>query len=82
MAIKWNHNFKLKTYEPKKKLEIHKEEVLPHAFRLGSIIARIGGFFSVGFFFFIGLFKAFFVGKEKIREFKRKREKVIVFRAR
>jgi hypothetical protein len=80
MTIKWNHNFNLKTYEPKQRIEINKEEILPHAFRFGAFLSRVGGAFVIGFFFFVSLFKVFFAGKEKIREFQRKREKVIVFK--
>jgi hypothetical protein len=78
MTIRWNRDFDLCIYEPKKKVEIHKEELLPHAFRLGEFFSKVGGFFVVAFYFFVGLFRAFFISKEKFREFQRKREKVFV----
>jgi hypothetical protein len=80
MTIRWNHKFNLQTYEPKKRVEINKEEILPHAFRFGAFFSRIGGIFIITFFFFVSLFKAFFIGKEKLRDFQRKRERVLVFK--
>lgn len=82
MARKWNHNFNLQTYEPEKKIEINKEELLPHAFRFGAFFSRIGGIFMIIFYSIVSMFTFFFASKDKFREFQMKREKVVVFKRR
>jgi hypothetical protein len=77
MVYRWKKELKIKTYEPQKRIKIHKQEAFSWLHLMGSKFMHMGGGLSL---FFSGIFisiRAFFHTKGKLREIQMKNEKVI-----
>lgn len=71
---------KIKTYIPKPKLKIQKEETLPAAIDIGSYFSTLGGMFSFFASSFLLSVKTFFRTKKRVNEIRAKYEKTIDLR--
>lgn len=80
MSIKWNPNFNLPVYQPKKRRGIRKEEVVHHTFKFGTLISKLGGTFILSFFFIVSMLRMFFNIKDNFYIFNRKKKIIIVKR--
>jgi hypothetical protein len=75
--IRWKKGMKLKTYNPNRRLKVHKHEAFSWIHLIGARFMSMSG--GIALFisgFFAGIF-GFFKLKGKIREFQRNSERVI-----
>lgn len=70
----------VKTYEPKKRVELRKEQTLPFLSYFSSKLMYMGGLISFFVSLFFGTIKGFFFAKEKIKAIEMKNAKVLDLR--
>lgn len=82
MVIKWNREFNLGVYQPKPRIKVEKEEVIHHAFTIGTILSKLGVAFTIAFFFFASISKIILNGEERLMDLFKGRRKVLVVKRR
>lgn len=70
----------VKTYKPKKRIRLTKEEAFPLLIDVGASFTTLGGFLSFFVSSFLMSFKTFFKTRKKLREARRKHEKTLDLR--